>query len=76
MALDSIRSGLNGEPLETEPEEQEVISMAEDKEIKKEETKELDREKSDADTRCCYVVDACGCAVDPCGCYVDPCCCC
>ncbi len=42
--------------------------MTNDKDIKKEEKKESEVEKSNSDLRCCYVVD-------PCGCYVNPCCC-
>jgi len=52
-----------------------VIMMKADKDIKIDEKEEGKAEKSDTDTRCCYVVDPCGYYVDPCGCYVDPCCC-
>ena len=34
------------------------------------------KEVSNPDTRCCYIVDPCGCYVDPCGCYVNSSCCC
>lgn len=64
-------------------EKKEVILMTSDKDIVKEEKKDVEAVKSEGDDRCCYVVaDPCGCYVDPCGAYVDargccvdPCCC-
>ncbi|MCG6909507.1 MAG: hypothetical protein LJE94_05215 [Deltaproteobacteria bacterium] len=48
--------------------------MAEDTDIKKDGQDESSDDGSSSDTRCCYVVDPCGCYVDPCGCYTSCCC--
>jgi hypothetical protein len=48
--------------------------MARDKETKKTEKKEHRETKSEAEARCCYVADPCGCSVDIRGCYYDLCC--
>jgi hypothetical protein len=68
-------SGMNRDQGTNAPEEREVVLMAKDNDIKEKEKKEIQGEKSETNTRCCYVADPCGCYVDPCGCYVDPCCC-
>ena len=53
-------------------EEQEVVFMAKDKAIEKKGNRGMkgEKEKSETNAGCCYVVDPCGCYVDPCGCYV------
>jgi hypothetical protein len=55
-------------------EEQEVIFMAKDQDIKKKEKKEHREKKLESEARCCYVADPCGCYVDTSGCYYDLCC--
>jgi len=48
--------------------------MSKDKDIKKKKKKEIREKKPEADARCCYVADPCGCCLDTSGCYVDLCC--
>lgn len=48
--------------------------MASHKKSKKEKDVRHEDRKREPESRCCYLVDPCGCYYDPCGCYASCCC--